>query len=56
MADDTAPISLARALNRPTAADIGRIKAGSANAAHLYTAEDSPEKARELVTSLLKEF
>jgi hypothetical protein len=54
--DDFAPTSLSRALNRLTAANIGRMKAGLENAAHVYTAEKYAEKVREMVTSALKEF
>ncbi len=56
VADDFAPTSLARALNRLTAADIDRMKAGSEKAAHVYTAENNAKKVREIVTSVLKEF
>jgi hypothetical protein len=46
----------ASALNRLTVANIGRIKAGSAKATHIYTAEIFAEKVREIVAPLLKEF
>jgi glycosyltransferase involved in cell wall biosynthesis len=56
VADDFAPTSLARVLNRLTAADIGRMKAGSEKAAHVYTAENNAKKLQEIVASVLKEF
>jgi hypothetical protein len=56
VADDFALTSLARALNRLTAGGIDRIKASLAKVAHIYTAENSAEKVREIVTLLLKEF
>ena len=56
VADDFAPASLARALNRLTVAKIDQMKAGSERAAHVYTAEKNAEKVCEIVTSVLKEF
>jgi len=56
LADDFAPATLARALNRLTAADVDRMKAGSVKAACVYTAENNAEKVREIVISALKEF
>jgi hypothetical protein len=56
VADDFTPTSLARALNRLTAADIGRMKAGLEKATHVYTAESYAEKMRAIVASVLKEF
>lgn len=54
VAEDFDPVTLARALNQLTAADIDLMKAGSNRAAQAYTAESNAKKLRELVASVLK--
>jgi hypothetical protein len=54
VAEDFQPASLAKVLNRLSATDIDRMKAGSDRAARVHNAENNAEKLRAIVASVLE--